>query len=88
MNANQAPEDAEREQPDFLEDEVIVPGGITADLTGSEDLDDIISDVRRGMTDIRDTMIEPDRRAAIAHALATARPGDVVVIAGKGHETI
>jgi len=39
------------------------------------------------MTDIRDTTIEPDRRAAIAHALAVARPGDVVVIAGKGHET-
>lgn len=31
--------------------------------------------------------IEPDRRAAIAMALSEARPGDVVVIAGKGHET-
>jgi len=30
---------------------------------------------------------EPDRRAAIAGALSAARPGDVVVIAGKGHET-
>jgi UDP-N-acetylmuramoyl-L-alanyl-D-glutamate--2,6-diaminopimelate ligase len=30
--------------------------------------------------------VEPDRRAAIAGALAAARPGDVVVIAGKGHE--
>jgi len=29
----------------------------------------------------------PDRRQAIAHALAMARPGDVVCIAGKGHET-
>lgn len=28
-----------------------------------------------------------DRREAIAHALATARPGDVVILAGKGHET-
>jgi len=27
-----------------------------------------------------------DRRAAIAHAIETAAPGDVVVIAGKGHE--
>jgi len=60
---------------------------LTSDNPRSEDPDDIISDVRRGMTDIRDTTIEPDRRAAIAHALAVARPGDVVVIAGKGHET-
>ena len=31
-------------------------------------------------------VIEPDRRRAIAAALIEARPGDVVVIAGKGHE--
>ena len=30
--------------------------------------------------------IEPDRRSAIARAIAAARPGDVVLIAGKGHE--
>jgi UDP-N-acetylmuramoyl-L-alanyl-D-glutamate--2,6-diaminopimelate ligase len=30
--------------------------------------------------------VEPDRRAAIAHAIGAARDGDVVVIAGKGHE--
>lgn len=60
---------------------------LTSDNPRSEDPDAIISDVRRGMTDIRDTTIEPDRRAAIAHAIAAAEPGDVVVIAGKGHET-
>jgi UDP-N-acetylmuramoyl-L-alanyl-D-glutamate--2,6-diaminopimelate ligase len=33
-----------------------------------------------------DLLIEPDRRTAIAAALAGARPGDVVLLAGKGHE--
>jgi UDP-N-acetylmuramoyl-L-alanyl-D-glutamate--2,6-diaminopimelate ligase len=32
-------------------------------------------------------VVEPDRRAAIAVALEAAAPGDIVVIAGKGHET-
>jgi UDP-N-acetylmuramoyl-L-alanyl-D-glutamate--2,6-diaminopimelate ligase len=30
--------------------------------------------------------VESDRRTAIERALAVARPGDIVVIAGKGHE--
>jgi UDP-N-acetylmuramoyl-L-alanyl-D-glutamate--2,6-diaminopimelate ligase len=34
----------------------------------------------------RGYLVEPDRRAAIALALGTAQPGDVIVIAGKGHE--
>jgi UDP-N-acetylmuramoyl-L-alanyl-D-glutamate--2,6-diaminopimelate ligase len=31
-------------------------------------------------------VVEPDRTAAIAYALKEARPGDLVILAGKGHE--
>jgi len=58
---------------------------ITSDNPRSEDADAIISDVQRGMT--TSAVVVPDRREAIAAALRDARPGDVVVIAGKGHET-
>ena len=62
---------------------------LTSDNPRSEDPDAIISAVRAGIpaegrTDI---LIEPDRRRAIALALASADAGDTVVIAGKGHET-
>ena len=36
----------------------------------------------------RPDAVELDRRRAIRFALATARPGDIVVLAGKGHETV
>jgi UDP-N-acetylmuramoyl-L-alanyl-D-glutamate--2,6-diaminopimelate ligase len=32
-------------------------------------------------------IIEPDRAAAISQAVGLAAPGDVIVVAGKGHET-
>ena len=38
---------------------------------------------RRG----EDILVVPDRREAIAEAFRRARPGDVVLLAGKGHET-
>jgi UDP-N-acetylmuramoyl-L-alanyl-D-glutamate--2,6-diaminopimelate ligase len=31
--------------------------------------------------------VEPDRKAAITRAIKEARPGDIVILAGKGHET-
>jgi UDP-N-acetylmuramoyl-L-alanyl-D-glutamate--2,6-diaminopimelate ligase len=46
----------------------------------------IIEDIRSGMTERHLQLVEPDRAAAIAAALDAAHAGDMVVIAGKGHE--
>jgi len=61
---------------------------VTSDNPRHEDPHAILADVVAGL-DGSDTPhhVEPDRRAAIAFALAQARDGDIVVVAGKGHET-
>jgi UDP-N-acetylmuramoyl-L-alanyl-D-glutamate--2,6-diaminopimelate ligase len=59
---------------------------VTSDNPRSEDPDAIIAEVVDGIENGADFEVEPDRRAAIALALRQARPGDTVVIAGKGHE--
>ncbi|HUQ39933.1 MAG TPA: UDP-N-acetylmuramoyl-L-alanyl-D-glutamate--2,6-diaminopimelate ligase [Acidimicrobiales bacterium] len=65
-------------------DEVVV----TSDNPRSEDPGVIIGEILSGIPDRTEgVVVEPDRAAAIALALDRARPGDVVVIAGKGHET-
>ena len=58
----------------------------TSDNPRTEDPDRILDDVEEGMR-ARPHHREPDRRKAIALALSLARPGDTVVLAGKGHET-
>jgi len=58
---------------------------LTTDNPRSEDPKAILDEVRAGAPDWL-TVIE-DRADAIHHAIAKARDGDVVVIAGKGHET-
>ncbi len=62
---------------------------VTSDNPRHEDPGAIISAVISGVPDRASghVSIEPDRRAAIFAAVAAARSGDVVVIAGKGHET-
>jgi UDP-N-acetylmuramoyl-L-alanyl-D-glutamate--2,6-diaminopimelate ligase len=60
---------------------------ITSDNPRHEDPRAIIDAVAAGVGDHGDVVIEPDRDAAIGIAIARARAGDVVVIAGKGHET-
>jgi UDP-N-acetylmuramoyl-L-alanyl-D-glutamate--2,6-diaminopimelate ligase len=63
---------------------------LTSDNPRDEDPLDIITEVRAGAVVGRDTraslLVEPDRHLAIRQALDGARAGDVVVIAGKGHE--
>jgi UDP-N-acetylmuramoyl-L-alanyl-D-glutamate--2,6-diaminopimelate ligase len=56
---------------------------VTSDNPRSEDPMAIIEEIRAGAPELA---CDVDRRAAIAQALAAAEPGDVVVIAGKGHE--
>lgn len=58
---------------------------LTSDNPRSEDAAAIAADVVAGVPDHR-LVVQLDRRAAIRDALAIARSGDVVLIAGKGHE--
>ncbi len=59
---------------------------VTSDNPRTEDPDAIIRDILPGIARERDVFVEADRRAAIALGIAEARPTDVVLIAGKGHE--
>jgi UDP-N-acetylmuramoyl-L-alanyl-D-glutamate--2,6-diaminopimelate ligase len=58
---------------------------LTTDNPRLEDPDRILDDLLAGFRRPGKVFVEPDRRAAIAYALADARPGDAVLIAGKGH---
>ena len=67
-----------------LADQVIV----TSDNPRSEDPDAIIAEILAGLPrQSTGALALADRRAAIARSLAEAADGDVVVVAGKGHET-
>ena len=58
---------------------------VTADNPRSERPSDILADIRPGLSGAWEEV--PDRADAILRALSIARPGDVVLVAGKGHET-
>ncbi len=66
---------------------------LTSDNPRSEDPMAILETMAAGATDAvaagapAEVVVEPDRRRAIAEALGRTRAGDVVVVAGKGHET-
>lgn len=57
----------------------------TSDNPRSEDPNDIIRDMTRHLQGNFKTIV--DRKAAIEYAIEQAEPGDVILIAGKGHET-
>ncbi|CAN5776935.1 UDP-N-acetylmuramoyl-L-alanyl-D-glutamate--2,6-diaminopimelate ligase [soil metagenome] len=59
---------------------------VTSDNPRTEDPDAIINEIEEGMNGATYSRIT-DRRSAIAHALESARPDDIVLLAGKGHET-
>lgn len=67
-----------------LADEVV----ITDDNPRGEDGRGIVVDILAGLEDAGRARIERDRAAAIRQALGAAQPGDVVLIAGKGHEDV
>jgi UDP-N-acetylmuramoyl-L-alanyl-D-glutamate--2,6-diaminopimelate ligase len=60
---------------------------LTNDNPRSEEPVKILNDILGGMSDKSRILILPDRKDAIQLALGMAGEGDVVVIAGKGHET-
>src|ERR1043166_4846635 len=60
---------------------------LTSDNPRKEDPREIIRQIESGITDKKKYKVFVDRREGIAEALAMAKPNDIVLIAGKGHET-
>lgn len=60
---------------------------VTSDNPRTEDPDRILADIRAGLAEPDRALFVADRGEAIAEAGRLARPGDVVLVAGKGHET-
>lgn len=59
---------------------------ITSDNPRSEDPEKICEAIYEGCENKKNVSIEVDRRSALLKALKEARPGDIVLIAGRGHE--
>ena len=62
---------------------------LTSDNPRSEDPNTIIHEMRTGLAqgDMQRVFVNADRKEAIRMAVGLAKPGDVVLVAGKGHET-
>ena len=60
---------------------------LTSDNPRSEDPMAIIGEIRAGLGAGTEVVVEPDRARAIRMAVGLAERGDVVLLAGKGHES-
>ncbi len=60
---------------------------ITSDNPRKENPMDIIDEIKTGVPDNTEFIIEPDREKAIKTASKLAKKGDLILVAGKGHET-
>jgi UDP-N-acetylmuramoyl-L-alanyl-D-glutamate--2,6-diaminopimelate ligase len=60
---------------------------VTSDNPRLEDPEKIIEEIMQGFSSRERVLVEPDRKKAIEKAISLARPEDVVLIAGRGHET-
>ena len=60
---------------------------VTDDNPRGEDGDAIVADIMAGFAEPARVLVERDRRKAIERAIGTAGPQDIVLVAGKGHET-
>jgi UDP-N-acetylmuramoyl-L-alanyl-D-glutamate--2,6-diaminopimelate ligase len=60
---------------------------VTSDNPRTEDPESILREVEQGIEPDRPFVSFVDRREAIFYAVRQAKSGDIVVIAGKGHET-
>lgn len=59
---------------------------VTSDNPRTEDPESILDQIEPGLTHARQVLREADRRKAIALAIGCMRPGDALLVAGKGHE--
>ena len=61
---------------------------VTSDNPRSEKPESIIEDIMVGISDRTDVYTEPDRKKAIQLAMSIAKKDDIVLLLGKGHETV
>jgi UDP-N-acetylmuramoyl-L-alanyl-D-glutamate--2,6-diaminopimelate ligase len=62
---------------------------LTSDNPRTEDPEAILAEALAGVKETpTECWVEPDRATAIAKAIQAAKPGDIVLIAGKGHEKV